>query len=58
MISLHVGEGLLVKFSSTELRTEIRMLVFGVKNLDLCHARESSLFIAPLPPCSPGATSV
>lgn len=29
MISLHVGEGLLVKFSSTELRTEIRMLVFG-----------------------------
>lgn len=29
MISLHVGEGLLMKFSSTELRTEVKMLVFG-----------------------------
>lgn len=29
MISLHVCEGPLVKFSSTELRTEIKMLVFG-----------------------------
>lgn len=29
MISLHVCEGPLVKFSSTELQTEIKMLVFG-----------------------------
>lgn len=65
MISLHVGEGLLMKFSSTELRTEVKMLVFGELKILIyvmlvshhCLWRLCHLVLQVLPVCSQAGLS-